>query len=322
MNEKDSVDKIYTSSLELPDKYIFYPAVFFPHKNHKNLILAAKKLKDRDIMVKLVFTGQENEYRRKIKKLVDQNDMTDQVIFIGRISDNDMLYAYRNARAMVMPTLEGPTNIPPLEAMLLGCPVAVSRIGAMPEQVGTDGLTFDPKDVDEISTILERLWLDDTLCERQIYNGFVQMKKNTIEVFNKRFSIAINNAIERVDSENKVCKDMLQEVSSYKIICYGLGENGYWLHKYLLSQRIPIEAFFDQNPDNNTFFNGAVCRIEDWKQRKEDYVVLLTLNNEKTNKMIEEKLMSHGFRHTYIITKEIVLSILQHFDCYVHYPRG
>lgn len=42
---------------------------------------------------------------------------------------------YRRARRMVMPTYFGPTNIPPLEANALGCPVAVSKVYGMPEQL-------------------------------------------------------------------------------------------------------------------------------------------------------------------------------------------
>lgn len=56
-------------------------------------------------------------------------------------------------------------NIPPLESMDMGCPVAVSRVYAMPWQVGEAGLTFDPKSVDEITDTLEKLWLDDDLCK-------------------------------------------------------------------------------------------------------------------------------------------------------------
>jgi glycosyltransferase involved in cell wall biosynthesis len=71
---------------------------------------------------------------------------------------------YRAARALVMPTFFGPTNIPQLEAFALGCPVATSRIYGIPEQVGDAALLFDPSSVDEIYDAIEKLWTDDALC--------------------------------------------------------------------------------------------------------------------------------------------------------------
>ena len=78
---------------------------------------------------------------------------------------------YRRARAMVMPTFFGPTNIPPLEAFALGCPVAVSNIYGIPEQVGDAALLFDPNSVEEIADCIERLWQDDALCASLISKG-------------------------------------------------------------------------------------------------------------------------------------------------------
>ena len=73
--------------------------------------------------------------------------------------------------ALVMPTFGGPTNIPQLEAFVLGCPVATSRIFGIPEQVGDAALLFDPADVDEIADCVKRLWQDDALCDSLIRAG-------------------------------------------------------------------------------------------------------------------------------------------------------
>ena len=70
-----------------------------------------------------------------------------------------------------MPTLFGPTNIPQLEAFVLHCPVATSRIYAIPEQVGDAALIFDPLNVEEIAHCIERLWVDDELCQELINKG-------------------------------------------------------------------------------------------------------------------------------------------------------
>lgn len=149
----------------LPDKFFFYPAQFYLHKNHEKLIEALARMKTAHPDVKLVLVGwkDRNAYGdvfRQVKELgVEEN-----VIFLGYAPDSDMPGLYQAARAMVMPTFFGPTNIPQLEAFALGCPVATSRIYGIPEQVGDAALLFDPNSADEIYDALVKLWTDDALC--------------------------------------------------------------------------------------------------------------------------------------------------------------
>jgi len=86
--------------------------------------------------------------------------------------------------------------ISPLEGVAMGCPVAVSRVYAMPWQVGEAGLTFDPKSVDEITDTLEKLWLDDDLCKILAEKGKERAKYFSQERFYERFQKAIAKALE------------------------------------------------------------------------------------------------------------------------------
>jgi glycosyltransferase involved in cell wall biosynthesis len=85
-----------------------------------------------------------------------------------------------------MPTHFGPTNIPPLEAFLVGCPVAVSGIYGIPEQVGDAALLFDPESVEEIAKCIERLWTDDALCVMLAAQGKQRAAAWGQEQFNAR----------------------------------------------------------------------------------------------------------------------------------------
>ena len=87
---------------------------------------------------------------------------------------------------MIMPSFFGPTNIPPLEAMALGCPVAVSNNYAMGEQVGDAGLLFSPYSPEEIAQCIFRLWTDESLRQRLIENGHKQINKWTKKDFENR----------------------------------------------------------------------------------------------------------------------------------------
>ena len=155
----------------LPEKFIFYPAQFWEHKNHKRLINAAASIRENYPDVTLVFSGGLGKSYQKVAAHVAEQNMAEHVQFVGFIPDEYLAGFYDRARAMVMPTFFGPTNIPPLEALVRGCPVAVSGIYAMPWQLGDAALYFDPNSVDEMAESLGRLWGDDALCEQLIQAG-------------------------------------------------------------------------------------------------------------------------------------------------------
>jgi glycosyltransferase involved in cell wall biosynthesis len=148
----------------LPDKYFFYPAQFWSHKNHLRLLAAISELVPRCADIHLVLVGSKKNNYENVRRRIDELGLDEHVTILGYVPDRQMTGLYRRARALVMPTFFGPTNIPPLEAMALGCPVAVSDIYAMPEQLDGAGLLFDPKSVEQIAAALHRLWTDDELC--------------------------------------------------------------------------------------------------------------------------------------------------------------
>lgn len=155
----------------LPGKYIFYPAQFWWHKNHGKLLEAIARLKGELPDLKLVLSGgRQNAYDAVVKQVQDL-DLGDDVVFAGYVPDADMPEFYRRARAMVMPTYYGPTNVPPLEAFAVGCPVAISGTYGMPEQAGAAALHFDPDSAEEIAGCIRRLWTDDRLCAELAEKG-------------------------------------------------------------------------------------------------------------------------------------------------------
>jgi glycosyltransferase involved in cell wall biosynthesis len=66
------------------------------------------------------------------------------------VSTEELAALYRNAFGLVMPTYFGPTNIPPLEAFALGCPVFYSDLPGLREQVAEGAFLFDPSSADSL----------------------------------------------------------------------------------------------------------------------------------------------------------------------------
>ena len=187
----DDFDKKYM----LPPKFIFYPAQFWTHKNHLGLIRAANIIQADYPDFKLVFVGSMKNGYASCIDLVSELELSSSIQFLGYVPDEYMPELYRRARAMVMPTFCGPTNIPPLEAFVTGCPLAVSNVYAMPEQVGDAALLFDPRSSSDIARILLKLWNDNQLCEELSKRGKARADLFKSKVFNKNLLNIIKEII-------------------------------------------------------------------------------------------------------------------------------
>lgn len=187
-----------SSRYQLPGKYIFYPGQFWEHKNHKKLIQAVGLLKGSFSDLKLVLTGSKQNAYDSVRKLVRDLGLGDDVIFLGYVPDADMPEIYRRSRALVMPTYYGPTNIPPLEAFVAGCPVAISDIYGMPEQLGDAALFFRPDSVDEIAECIRRLWTDDRLCAELAEKGKMRASRWGQDQFNAK----VQEIVEKIFAED------------------------------------------------------------------------------------------------------------------------
>lgn len=161
----DAADAGFESRYSLPRKFFFYPAQFYLHKNHRALVEAMALMREQHPDVCLVLVGsQERNGFADVMSLVKEKGLERHVLFVGYVPDADMPGFFKRARALVMPSFFGPTNIPPLEAFALGCPVATSRIYGIPNQLGNAALLFNPRSLEEIRDCLVRLWTDDALC--------------------------------------------------------------------------------------------------------------------------------------------------------------
>jgi glycosyltransferase involved in cell wall biosynthesis len=121
--------------------YIFYPAQFWAHKNHIYILKAIKILKEEEnIKINAIFSGSDKGNLDYILKVSREYGIDSLVHYIGFAPDSEIPYLYKQSLSLVMPTLLGPTNIPPLEAFLYETPVCYSDTPFFREQV--DGAVF------------------------------------------------------------------------------------------------------------------------------------------------------------------------------------
>jgi glycosyltransferase involved in cell wall biosynthesis len=179
--------KDFDNRYNLPSKYFFYPAQFWEHKNHNALIRAAKLLKGTIGDLKLVFAGSKKNGYETTVQIVGEMGLMEDIVFLGYVPDEDVPELYRRARALIMPTFFGPTNIPPLEAFAVGCPVAVSNVYGMQDLVGDAAMVFDPKSNRGIADVMLQLWTNDDLCAALSARGYKRAREWNQDHFNQRF---------------------------------------------------------------------------------------------------------------------------------------
>ncbi|MFO0677922.1 MAG: glycosyltransferase family 1 protein [Polyangiaceae bacterium] len=132
--------------------FLFYPAQFWPHKNHVALLHGLKRLREehgKDLSV--VLTGVDKGNLAHVRASVEELGLGSHVTFLGFV-DRDVVDAlYRRAFAMVFPSFFGPDNLPPLEAFARGCPVVTADVAGVRDEFGDAALYFDPTDDDALA---------------------------------------------------------------------------------------------------------------------------------------------------------------------------
>lgn len=182
---------------DLPDRYIFYPAQFWFHKNHIRLIKALFLIKEKcGEKISLVLVGTDKGYLNKVISLADDLRINDQIYYLGYVADREAVALYKKAIALIFPSLFGPTNIPIVEAMVLGTPIACSNLFAMPDQVDGAGILFNPFDEEDIAEKVYTIWRDSNLRDRLVEKEYEKSVNVTIESFANKWNEVINKAEE------------------------------------------------------------------------------------------------------------------------------
>lgn len=277
------------------EKFIFYPAQFWPHKNFTNLILAIEELKERGVIVNILFTGEESLEKNKIIRLVEKLDLNEQVQFSGRLTDAQMKFLYFHARGMVFSGYLGPTNIPLYEAMYTGCPMAVPNVRYMPWQAKEAALYFDPCYPDSIAEALKRLWEDDTLCRELSVKGKERYKEFDKEKFNKRFKYALKDIIQKNIVKKKYINEIIDFCKRYeKIVLYGAGEFSCWMQRALELEDIQIDQIVVSIRNENITCGGyRLVSLEETEKLDENCGIILC-GNESIHDVMLQALKSKG----------------------------
>jgi glycogen synthase len=110
-------------------------------------------------------------HEAELKAQAEQLGLTGAGTFLGWIGDDVLHSLYRIADLCVVPSIYEPFGLVALEAMASGCPCIVADTGGLREVVPHGervGLRFDGGDAEHLGVMIERLLVDDALCDRLV----------------------------------------------------------------------------------------------------------------------------------------------------------
>jgi glycosyltransferase involved in cell wall biosynthesis len=141
--------------------------LFGSAKRYKNVELLFDAFRRTELShLKLVVVGVDREAHERSGMSVPAD-----AVFTGKVDDRVLRALYEHALCLALPSRTEGFGLPPVEAMLLGCPAVVAPAGAMPEVCRDAACYADVDHADEwISTILH-LAGDAAFREQKIAAG-------------------------------------------------------------------------------------------------------------------------------------------------------
>lgn len=166
------------TNYHIHDDFILYLGGFSKRKNIYNLILAFEKAyKNFNKEIKLVLLGSIRDEFKILKKIIEEKNMQNKIIFTGFIPENQLPIFYNACLFFTYISYYEGFGLPILEAMSCKKATITSNLTSIPEVCGNSSYYTDPYDIFEISKSLCQLANNDSL-RKELENKSLDHSKN------------------------------------------------------------------------------------------------------------------------------------------------
>jgi len=172
-------EKIISKDKSLVDSatYFLYVGNAYPHKNLERLIEAFTELRKKEKNIELLLVGKDDYFYKKLREKVKKENLSG-ITFQQNVSDAQLGNLYKNALAVVLPSLMEGFGLPALEAMASSCLVVASDIPSFKEVCQEAAVYFDPYSISNIKEKISFAYnLDKKVKEDYIKKGLERVKQ-------------------------------------------------------------------------------------------------------------------------------------------------
>lgn len=161
-------------------RIILQPGAQLPHKSHitgvKALVEVFKKQPEIFKKIQLVLTGGANR-DDNITNLVKKEKISDNVVFLGRVSAEELEWLMQEAEIVCFPTLYEGFGLGIVDAQLRGTSIIASDIPVLREVSGNSAIFFEPENAADLACKIINLLEDKENEKKLISDG----KKNVTQ---------------------------------------------------------------------------------------------------------------------------------------------
>lgn len=144
-------------------KFLLLPSRWGQYKNQPRVIKSLEKYNNENTnKLKLVLTGVGNDVEKIYFFMKENKFSIENLVIYKSIEFFELIQLYKNAYALIFPSLLGPTSLPLYEALENNCPIITSNLDGHREVLGDSALFVDP------------------LSEESIYESLIQL--NNLQV--------------------------------------------------------------------------------------------------------------------------------------------
>lgn len=158
-------------ALGLNRRWVLYPVITYPHKNHQVLVQAFRRLAEAHPDVDLVLAGGEGPSEGDVRAAIAASGVAGRIHRTGRVPRADLDALIAGAAVVAFPSRYEGFGVGVLEAMAAGAPVVAADATALPEVMGDAGLLVDPDDVAGWAAALARVLDDPELRDSLVIAG-------------------------------------------------------------------------------------------------------------------------------------------------------
>lgn len=165
------------------NRLIFAIGRLLPIKGFQDLIRAVNLLKDKNI--KLLIAG-EGGYRQTLEQLSKDLEITNQVIFLGKIPKDKVKNFYSLANITVVPSLYEAFGLVILEAMACGSPLVCTNVCDFPLIAGGAALYAKPQNPEDLAEKIQDVLNHPEKAKKMAEYGLEKVKNYTWESYIER----------------------------------------------------------------------------------------------------------------------------------------
>lgn len=177
-------------SMNVSQPYFLYVGNAYPHKNLDMLLQAFAKFAGTTSHVNLILVGKEDYFYDALKRKLFDFHINQFVTVHTQVSDAELVFLYRHAIALVMPSLMEGFGLPVLEAMANNCLVIASDIPSLKEICDTAAMYFDPQNSEQLAEKLHEAYFQKNTqkmkekgLQRVTRFSWEQMTKETLAIY-------------------------------------------------------------------------------------------------------------------------------------------